>query len=571
MSKNIHFIKNILRIWNVFDSKKKKNSIYVVFFSFINTLLDLLGLGLFIPLILIVFQDENIINNPYLAPIYNYFAFSSEINFILVFGVLIMFTIVSKNILSLWIQKFQLNFSFSIFKYVSQRLFKYYLKSKNLFLDDETGSKITREIYITSIHFTEFFIVSIITLINELVIIFTIFILLLIYNPSVVLILIFSIVPIATVFYKKYNSSLKSTGKRENDFRNKINSTLYDTIYGLPEIQIFQASSFFYNKYNFLLENFIKEKVKIFLVRLSPTKILEIIVFFGVLVIIVSGLFFNFNKLSILTLLSIYSLAAFRLLPSFNRVTLALINLKTYEYTLEIIDKINPVSGNVNKSLRNISPFQSFKISKISYKYPNTSKYLFENFSLEIIKGDIIGISGESGSGKSTLIKIIAGLLKPNQGKVYYNNEICNDDLISLWQHKIGYVRQNVFVYNSSLKNNIAFGVDEQFIDYDKLNYALKLSNLEEFIASNKYGIEYNIGENGSKLSGGQIQRVGIARAIYFDSEIILFDEPLSSLDDLAQIKITKTISDLAKKDFTIIISSHQKQVFKYCNKKIFV
>jgi ABC-type bacteriocin/lantibiotic exporter with double-glycine peptidase domain len=258
-------------------------------------------------------------------------------------------------------------------------------------------------------------------------------------------------------------------------------------------------------------------------------------------------------------------------LPSFNRITLAVINLKTYEYTLEIIDKIIPVSGTVNKSLRNINPFQSFKISKISYKYPNTSKYLFENFSLEVIKGDIIGISGESGSGKSTLIKIIAGLLKPNFGEVYYNNEICNDDLISLWQHKIGYVRQNVFVYNSSMKNNIAFGVDEQFIDYNKLNYALKLSNLEEFIASNEYGIEYNIGENGSKLSGGQIQRVGIARAIYFDSEIILFDEPVSSLDDIAQIKIIKTISDLAKKDFTIIISSHQKQVFKYCNKKIIV
>ena len=571
MFKNIHFIKNILRIWNVFDSKKKKNSIYVVFFSFINTLLDLLGLGLFIPLILIVFQDENIINNPYLGPIYNYFAFSSEINFIFVFGVLIMFTIVSKNILSLWIQKFQLNFSFSIFKYVSQRLFKYYLKSKNLFLDDETGSKITREIYITSIHFTEFFIVSIITLINELVIIFTIFILLLIYNPSVVLILIFSIVPIATVFYKKYNSILNSTGNRENDFRNKINSTLYDTIYGLPEIQIFQASSFFYEKYNFLLENFIKEKVKIFLVRLSPTKILEIIVFFGVLVIILSGLFFNFSKSSILTLLSIYSLAAFRLLPSFNRVTLAIINLKTYEYTLEIIDKINPNSETVNKSSRNISPFQSFKISKISFKYSNTSKFLFEDFSLEIVRGDIIGISGDSGSGKSTLIKIIAGLLRPNLGEIYYNNEICNDDLISLWQHKIGYVRQNVFVYNSSLKNNIAFGVDEQFIDYDKLNYALKLSNLEEFIASNKYGIEYNIGENGSKLSGGQIQRVGIARAIYFDSEIILFDEPMSALDELAQIKITKTIINLARREFTIIISSHQKNIFEHCNKKIMV
>ena len=150
-----------------------------------------------------------------------------------------------------------------------------------------------------------------------------------------------------------------------------------------------------------------------------------------------------------------------------------------------------------------------------------------------------------------------------------YFLKICNDDLISLWQHKIGYVRQNVFVYNSSIKNNIAFGVDEQFIDYDKLNYALKLSNLEEFIASNKYGIEYNIGENGSKLSGGQIQRVGIARAIYFDSEIILFDEPMSALDELAQIKITKTIINLAQREFTIIISSHQKNIFEHCNKKI--
>ena len=571
MIKNLNFINNILKIWKVFDLEKRKKSIYVVFFSFINTLLDLLGLGLFIPLILIVFQDENIINNPYLSPIYNFFSFGSDINFIFVFGILIMFTIVCKNFFSLWIQKFQLNFSFSIFKYVSQRLFKYYLNSKNLFLDNETGSKITREIYITSIHFTEFLIVSIITLINEFVIIFTIFILLLIYNPFVILILSFSIVPIAIVFYKKYNSILKSTGKRENDFRNEINSTLYDTIYGLPEIQIFQASSFFYEKYNFLLENFIREKVKIFLVRLIPTKILEVIVFFGVLVIILSGLFFDLSKSSILTLLSIYSLAAFRLLPSFNRVTLAVINLKTYDYTLKILDKINPICGTINKSLKNTSPFQNFKISKISYKYPNTSKYLFENFSLEISKGDLIGISGESGSGKSTLIKIIAGLLKPNSGEIYYNNEICNDDLINLWQHKIGYVRQNVFVYNSSIKNNIAFGVDEQYIDYEKLDIALKFSNLDEFISSNEFGIEYNIGENGSKLSGGQIQRVGIARAIYFDSEIILFDEPMSSLDDVTQIKITKTISELAKKDFTIIISSHQKQIFKYCNKKIMV
>ena len=138
---------------------------------------------------------------------------------------------------------------------------------------------------------------------------------------------------------------------------------------------------------------------------------------------------------------------------------------------------------------------------------------------------------------------------------------------LNLWQQKIGYVKQNVFMYNSSIKNNIAFGVEDENIDFEKLNLSINLAHLDDFITKNSEGIEYNVGENGSKLSGGQIQRIGIARAIYFESEIILFDEPTSALDENSQNKIIKTINDLSKNNFTIIIVSHQKSLLKNCNK----
>ena len=194
---------------------------------------------------------------------------------------------------------------------------------------------------------------------------------------------------------------------------------------------------------------------------------------------------------------------------------------------------------------------------------------------LEVIKGvditahrgDVVSLIGSSGSGKSTLLKIIAGFISPVSGKLILNEKENIFQNLSFWQQRIGYVKQNVFLYNSSIKNNIAFGVEDENIDFKKLNQSIDLAHLNDFISKNSEGIEYIVGENGSKLSGGQIQRIGIARAIYFDSEIILFDEPTSALDENSQNKIIKTINDLSKNNFTIIIVSHQKSLLKNCNK----
>ena len=564
-SKNIFLLKVISKIWHFLEISTRTKFIFVIFLSFVNTILDLLGLGLFVPLILFVFKVESIKSNQYTSYIFNYFSFSSEINFIVISGIFFVLLLILKNILSLWINRYQILFSFNVFKLVSQNLFKYHISSRNFFLNDENSSEITREIYVTSLHFTEFILVSILTLLNELIIIIFIVGFLFIFSPVIVLLLFILLLPIAGLFYYKYDKMLEKIGYKENELRNDINATLYETVFGLPEIQIFQAKSFFYKKFNKLLKEFVTTKTKIFTVRLAPSKILEVLIFTGLVIILISGYIIDLKKPEMITLLSAFSLSAFRLLPSFNRITLAMINLKTYDYTLEILNKINNSFMVTNSNYFN--QFNKLEITNLNYNYPNLKNQILKDISLEIDIGDVVGIKGSSGSGKSTLLKIIAGFIIPVSGELIFNNKENINRNLNLWQQKIGYVKQNVFLYNSSIKNNIAFGVDEENIDLVKLNLSINLAHLDDFILKNSDGIEYIVGENGSKLSGGQIQRIGIARAIYFDSEIILFDEPTSALDEDSQNKIIKTINDLSKNNFTIIIVSHQKSLLKNCNK----
>lgn len=564
-SKNIFLLKVISKIWHFLEISTRTKFIFVIFLSFVNTILDLLGLGLFVPLILFVFKVESIKSNQYTSYIFNYFSFSSEINFIIISGIFFVLLLILKNILSLWINRYQILFSFNVFKLVSQNLFKYHISSRNFFSNDENSSEITREIYVSSLHFTEFILVSILTLLNELIIIIFIVGFLFIFSPVIVLLLFILLLPIAGLFYYKYDKMLEKIGYKENELRNDINTTLYETVFGLPEIQIFQAKSFFYKKFNKLLKEFVTTKTKIFTVRLAPSKILEVLIFTGLVIILISGYIIDLKKPEMITLLSAFSLSAFRLLPSFNRITLAMINLKTYDYTLEILNKINTSFMVTNSNYFN--QFNKLEITNLNYNYPNLKNQILKDVSLEIDIGDVVGIKGSSGSGKSTLLKIIAGFIIPVSGELIVNNQENINRNLNSWQQKIGYVKQNVFLYNSSIKNNIAFGVDEENIDLVKLNLSINLAHLDDFILKNSDGIEYIVGENGSKLSGGQIQRIGIARAIYFDSEIILFDEPTSALDEDSQNKIIKTINDLSKNNFTIIIVSHQKSLLKNCNK----
>ena len=211
------------------------------------------------------------------------------------------------------------------------------------------------------------------------------------------------------------------------------------------------------------------------------------------------------------------------------------------------------------------SDFQNIKFKNVNFFYKNRTKKNLIDINLDISRNDIVGIVGPSGSGKSTLVNLLLGLLIPSSGSIEADNVGINSSIIN-WRSCIGYVPQSIFLLNESLKNNIAFGVPDENISTSKLMECIRQSQLETFFSDLPNGLLTKLGERGTKISGGELQRIGIARALYFDPNILIFDESTSALDHETEQKLLDEIYNF-KNNKTIIFITHRNSTLKYCNK----
>ena len=274
---------------------------------------------------------------------------------------------------------------------------------------------------------------------------------------------------------------------------------------------------------------------------------------------------------TILPLLVVYLAAGLRLLPGFVKLNGYLQQIESCKPSLNLIhqelldqDQDLKLNNDYNNSkAKDKSTLGDITFQNISFSFGE--KEIFKNFNLEIKKKNILGIYGESGSGKSTLINILLGLLEPKKGKIL-SDGLDIKNYLSEWQKSIGYVSQNIFLLDTSLKENIAFGVAKEKIDYDQLKKVIKYTNLSDFVKDLDDGIDTNIGEKGSKISGGQIQRVAIARELYRNPSVLILDEATTGLDYENEKQILDSINKLRSK-MTIIIISHNKSTLSVCDK----
>ena len=217
-------------------------------------------------------------------------------------------------------------------------------------------------------------------------------------------------------------------------------------------------------------------------------------------------------------------------------------------------------------------PFNhKIEIKDLTFQFDDATTPTISNLSLEINKGECIGIRGTSGAGKTTLFNLILGLYRPTSGQIAIDGEVLNEDNISKWQNAIGYVSQNVFVADMSLAENIAFNCAKEDIDYERLDRCIALAELKEFVDSLDDGVHTRIGEAGSRISGGQRQRIGIARALYKGCDILFFDEATSSLDNKTEQSINNAIQNLSNsnKSLTIVVIAHRDSSLEYCHRII--
>lgn len=521
-------------------------------------LAEVLGLGLIYPII------QQVLGNK--IDFLNEFNFYKNLNGseqLLLVLIVIFFVFLLKNIFTILFIIYRSTFMQNFLTNLRKKLYKLYVNQNFKSFIDKNSPDILRNIQIeTTVVMRS--LEGFINILSETLILLGILTLLIFLAPLPSTIIILMCFLFFLIYVKTFKKNIFKLGKERFELDSSLISHVNSSLGNYKEILIYNIFSFFNQKFDDTGSRLNKNMRNIMVLSQSMRVIIEQ---FGIIVIL--GLSFYFyntseNLSSNTALLGSYVYAFFKILPSLNKITLnvqAIINGKhSVEYLCGEIQRLeNLQNPNSNKKIENLEKFQHLKIQDLDFKIGD--KYILKNINLEINSNDKIGIMGESGSGKTTLLNLIMGLVEPYRGKIILNG---SSNLKNL-KHNIAFVSQSNHIMNDTLKNNVTFGqYKNNEIDEKKFWNSIKKSGLEKFTMSLKNKENTMINENATNISGGESQRILIARALYFASDIIILDEFSSALDIQTENKILEEINQIDK---TIIIVSHRKNTFKNLKK----
>ena len=410
-------------------------------------------------------------------------------------------------------------------------------------------------------------------LISKGLIAITLIILLIITDPKIAIIVGFSLGSAYILIFYFVRRTLNKLGK-ERLKNNHLRFTVVSEAFGaVKEIKITGLESNYINRFSKSAEIYAKTQSSSKLINQLPRLILEAIAFGGILLVILYIISQKGSFNSAIPIISLYVFAGYRLMPalqtiyaSFTQLTFIGPSLKKLYEELMDLKKIN-VDNDKNK----IIPKDKICLKNINFFYPGSSRVSIKNLNLNINARSSVGFIGSTGSGKSTLVDIMMGLLEPQDGSLEIDGKVIDKKNIRSWQRSIGYVPQNIFLFDDTVEANIAFGEDSIKIDKNKVEKVSKIANLHEFVINelpNKY--QTTIGERGVRLSGGQRQRIGIARALYYDPQVLILDEATSALDNETEKAVMEAINNLGK-NVTIILIAHRLGTVKMCDKIVVI
>jgi ABC-type bacteriocin/lantibiotic exporter with double-glycine peptidase domain len=341
-----------------------------------------------------------------------------------------------------------------------------------------------------------------------------------------------------------------------------MNRTLKETLGNYKYVKLKGNEEGILSAYDKAVGIYTRSEVVNNVLGIIPKSILEGIGFSFLVATIVYIIWMYHDASKVIPIISMYALALYRILPSVHRMLQNINNIAYAEKTLESVYEslLQPVE---QEGSALITFDRSIHLEDIYFRYM-TGDDIITGISLEIKKGEKIAITGESGSGKSTLVDIIIGIHKPLSGNVYIDDTIITNDNIRSWRKKIGYIPQDIYLFDGSVAENVSFGSTP---DDEKIKKALQMANIWEFL-SQKEGIETRVGDGGIQLSGGQQQRIGIARALYDDPEVLVLDEATSALDTETEQKIMDEIYSVSKNK-TLIVIAHRLSTVERCDRKI--
>lgn len=564
------------QVGEILTNKQKKQCIYIMIVIFLGSLFELLGVSAILPFIESILDTTQLHSKWYFRIISAFVEFHSDIQMIVFLGIIIILIYVIKNVFLLFSNFVQSKFKLRLQKNLSILMLSSYMRRPYSFFVNTNSSEIIRgindDVYGVYAILEDFF-----KILTEGLAVIVIAIFLVIMDPIMALGVIFVAVICFSVITFGLKKRMSFLGKRQRAVLAKQNQYAYQAINGIKEITVMRRNEAFIKEYADAYEIKRKTDVAFYFALSLPERLIEVSCIGGIIGMVCLRLYMGVDVKSFVPQLAAFAIAAFRILPAISRMTGYASGMVFYRPTLEAayenIREARAYEKNIllyaennrgKVTLTNAHFKKELDIDSISWKYDSQKENVLSELCMTIRKGEAIGLIGESGAGKTTLADIILGLFQPQTGRISMDGI----DIFAIreeWAKIVGYVPQDIYLLDDTIRGNILFGLKDSGDD-DKIWRVLQMAQLDEFVRNLPEQLDTLVGERGTKFSGGQRQRMAIARALYGNPDILILDEATSALDNETEKAVMESI-DFLQGQITLIIVAHRLSTIRNCDK----
>ena len=568
-------IKIIKDLFSVLTPSQRKRFYVLQILVMLMAITQIAGVASIVPFMALVADMNQLNQDTIFAQAYTISGINSEALFVFLLGVGVLVMLLLGTIISMYTTWRLSLFANKVGVEIADSLYSYYLKRDWLFHASGSSAQLTKQIATECLRVTTSILLPLVHMNGNFVLVLFMSISIFLFDPVVAIVgvIIFSIAYF--VVFNLVNLTLLRNGRTISEMYEARFRLMNEGFGGIKDVLLLGRFNDFINRFNKTGAKFAYNSGVNGALAHIPRYFMEFVAF-GSMIALVLYLFATYEGdiSMILPILYLYAIAGMKLLPAFQQIYNSLANIQGNVAAFESIqedlnDSIQINQDNSGFDYSHINLNKRILLENITFSYPGKDKPILNKLNIEIPVNKVIGIAGPSGSGKSTLIDILIGLIEANEGHLKVDDVIIDNTNRRSWQNTIGFVAQAIFLSEGTIAENVAFGIPENEIDFNQVNKALKLANLDVFVKDLENGINTKVGERGVQLSGGQRQRIGIARALYHEAKVLIFDEATSSLDGITEKTIIKAIQQFSGQK-TIIMIAHRLKTIQKCD-QIFV
>lgn len=569
--------KIIKKLMVLLDGRQKRIMVLLVFLMLIGAVLETLGVSLVIPVMNVVMDEHAVENNKYLQVICDILRIEyNDTRKLMIFTMLALIGVfVVKNVFLFFQQKAQLKFVYTNQFATSRRMMINFMERPYEYYLNADTSVIQRSIT-SDVNNMYGLILALLQLFSEAIVFVCLVLVSLATDVWMTVTVTLLLVVVLAIIKGILKPIMKKAGEENQDYYSGLYKWIDQSVMGIKEIKVANKENYFINEYAKCGAGYVSAVQRYNLYNATPRLLIETVAIAGMILYMMFQILQGTAVSEIVPQVAALAVAAMRLIPCANRINNHLTSISYFEPFFmgvsdnlqeEIRDESINYDENAYKQKVKVDKLEikeKIELKDIVYKYPNTEVLIFDHADMEIPVGKSVGIVGTSGAGKTTVVDILLGLLRLQSGEILADGVEVREHYQS-WLKNIGYIPQSIFMIDSTIRKNVAFGYADEDIDDEKVWRALKEAQLDEFVRGLPEGLNTSIGERGIRISGGQRQRIGIARALFEDPEVLVLDEATSALDNETEAAIMDSINRLHGKK-TLIIIAHRLQTIEKCD-----